>query len=175
MAPLRLNCLLLMLFMVSCEGCKDDPEPVPEIQKLPTATQNGAQTFGCLIDGKASVAKGPYFLFGMYQEGILSISATEKYTGKNIDRVIRIDLSENDLQVGTYELTELPQGRAGVSDVVLKCYHETSSQSVGSLIITRFDPSQLILSGTFEFEGYSPDCNTVVKVTDGRFDLVYAP
>ena len=58
-----------------------------------------------------------------------------------------------------------------------KCRFETTSDSSGTVVITHFDPGygKWIISGTFEFEGYSSDCQKVVKVTEGRFDLTYAP
>ena len=46
-------CLYVMLVMfASCKSCKK------EINALPDATQTGANTFGCLIDGKAWVPRG---------------------------------------------------------------------------------------------------------------------
>ncbi len=44
--------LLLTLFTLSC--CKnDDDTPTNPIDQLPPATQVGANTFGCLLDGQA--------------------------------------------------------------------------------------------------------------------------
>jgi hypothetical protein len=174
MSLMRFSYISLILFLLtSCEGCKDDPEPIPEIDKLPAATQTGAQTFGCLIDGKAWVVKGPFYLFGMYQEGILSISADQR-TDK-IDRGLTMDLSAQNLQPTTYLLTKLPAGRGVLSDSIEGCSYETSDEVQGTLTITSFDPSHLILSGTFEFEAYSTNCDKIVRVTEGRFDLKYAP
>jgi hypothetical protein len=47
--------LLLMAFsyIFIGNGCKKQQE-----NKLPAATQNGANTFGCLIDGKAWIPSG---------------------------------------------------------------------------------------------------------------------
>jgi len=36
---------------------RDQPRPKTELEKLPAATQTGAYTFGCLVNGKAWVVQ----------------------------------------------------------------------------------------------------------------------
>ncbi|WP_143064725.1 hypothetical protein [Hyunsoonleella jejuensis] len=46
--------LMLSLMLLSTTSCKDDDDtPTNPIDKLPPATQTGANTFGCLLDGEA--------------------------------------------------------------------------------------------------------------------------
>lgn len=79
---------LFLLFFFSCKD-RNEETPVAEIDKLPAATQTGANTAGCLVNGKAFVAKG-YFPGGSglicnYNDGkdfTLSIS-------ENVDNIIR--------------------------------------------------------------------------------------
>src|SRR6187401_1438492 len=49
------NITLMLLMLFSIIGCgKDDSSiPVSELDKLPPATQIGANRIGCLLDGKA--------------------------------------------------------------------------------------------------------------------------
>jgi len=55
------NILLLLTFTLTLSCChKDDDQPIPEINKLPPATQTGVNTAGCLVNGKAFISKG-YF------------------------------------------------------------------------------------------------------------------
>jgi len=56
----------------------------------------------------------------------------------------------------------------------IDCEYSTSTNYEGKLIVSHFDQTKWIISGTFEFEAYSNDCQATVKVTDGRFDLNYA-
>ena len=49
---LIISTLLFVTFFLSCCN-NDDDKPIAEIDKLPPATQTGANTFGCLLDGKA--------------------------------------------------------------------------------------------------------------------------
>jgi len=41
--------------LVHCH--RDQPRPKTELEKLPAATQTGAYTFGCLVNGKAWVVQ----------------------------------------------------------------------------------------------------------------------
>ena len=49
--------LLLLALSSLCTSCKKDA-PQDELSKLPPATQTGANTFGCLVNGKAFVPIG---------------------------------------------------------------------------------------------------------------------
>ena len=54
------NLLLLVLatFAISCCNKGDDDQPKTELEKLPPATQTGANTAGCLVNGVAFLPKG---------------------------------------------------------------------------------------------------------------------
>ena len=52
-------CLYVMLVMfASCNSCKKELTTEDLVAQLPPATQTGANTFGCLIDGKPYVPNG---------------------------------------------------------------------------------------------------------------------
>ena len=50
--------LLLVTFAISCCNKGDDDQPKTELEKLPPATQTGANTAGCLVNGVAFFQKG---------------------------------------------------------------------------------------------------------------------
>ena len=50
--------LLLVTFAISCCNKGDDDQPKTELEKLPPATQTGANTAGCLVNGVAFLPKG---------------------------------------------------------------------------------------------------------------------
>jgi hypothetical protein len=67
--------ILLFIALTLVLGCcsDDDSKSASEIDKLPPATQTGANTAGCLVNGKAFLPKG-YFpggasLYCFYQNG----------------------------------------------------------------------------------------------------------
>ena len=158
--------LALTVFM----GCKKDPQPLSELEKLPAATQEGKNTFGCLVDGKAWVTKSSIDATAFYQMGILSISAG--VVNKDFYQGIQLNLFEEDLQTIEY-LLNIGKNDALLSDLRYKCRYNTTPAFGGSININHFDQSvgKWIISGTFEFEAYSEECQKTVKVTDGRFDL----
>ncbi|HYG02765.1 MAG TPA: hypothetical protein VD927_09980 [Chryseosolibacter sp.] len=70
---------ILLAFLTGCNGCKlDDPQPAPktELEKLPPATQEGKNTFGCLVNGMAWYTVSSTRASASYQQGILDLSAS---------------------------------------------------------------------------------------------------
>ncbi len=157
----------------SCTLSDNDPKPKTELEKLPPATQEGKNTFGCLVDGKAWVIEVSTHAPSYYQVGVLSITA---FLNNNyFDQGISIIILEANLTETEYILTEYPQIFGRLRDYNSNCEYLTSTLYTGRLIITHFDQTNFIISGTFEFEGYSANCSKVIKITNGRFDLNYAP
>jgi hypothetical protein len=173
MASLRLTHIGLICLLLSFNGCKEENEPIPEIEKLPAATHTGAQTFGCLVDGNAWVVQGDVGITAVYQEGILNIIAREE--NKDVDRLISMTVLHDNLEPRTYEITIFPVGRVILQEFLKDCLYEPTSEMRGTLTVTHFDSAESIIAGTFEFEAYSFDCSETVKVSDGRFDLKYEP
>lgn len=164
-----LNSIIFSAFLVCFQGCdKDEPT---ELEKLPPATQSGRRTFGCLVDGKAWVIEGITDVDGYYQMGTLFIAAS--VANNVIVQEIAIGLQDNNLTTQDYLLSDYPYGR--LNDLRSNCDHRTSSNYSGKLTITHLDKTRSIISGTFAFEAYSSDCEKVVRITDGRFDIYYAP
>src|SRR5690625_5713030 len=54
----------------------------------------------------------------------------------------------------------------------LKCWFEFDDTFEGSIIYTKIDRKNFILSGEFEFSAVNDECDTVY-ITDGRFDMQY--
>ena len=170
MLPLYL-CLLLLT------QCGRDPEPANPQDALPPATQSGAHTFGCLLNGRPWTPRGGTGLTGNYSVvvdpayygGNLSIRAT-RYTGA-LFQSIRIG-GDSVARAGNYPFTVGPRG-AGFTDLLapISCqsFGGVGQHHQGTLNITRYDLQAGIVSGTFNFVLAKPGCDTV-KVTHGRFD-----
>ena len=170
--------LALCAVLTNCDECKDDPKPLTELEKLPPATQVGKNTFGCLVDGKAWVTRSSIGATAFFQEGVFSITAVNSENTEYIYiRMYQLDLTE---QVYTLP-KENPGHIASVAALqefkTTLCIFETTAGYTGRLEITHLDQTfgKWIISGTFEFLGYSIDCQRTLSVTDGRFDVTYAP
>jgi len=163
--------LLFITSLTACEGCKDDPSPKTELEKLPPATQEGKYTFGCLVNGKAWVTETSIDVVVSYQNTIFQMSA--HLNNKEINQIIDIILIEADLLVGTYTLTDDQKKYVEVYDFETNCSYKTDLQNIGILEITKIDAQNRIISGAFEFNVTQTTCPTLTA-TNGRFDVTYA-
>mgnify|MGYP001163352796 CR=1 FL=1 len=177
-----LSLLLLLPVLFWLPGCDKDPDPKSpqtEEEKLPPPTQEGKMTFGCLVDGMAWIPKGSLLDPGIqpsYNEitGLWGIYA-KKYLSVGLQSVLVSGEGLQILSLGTYSLTV---HESMYSDTTTICPGSPSGlkkyKSInGVLEITRLDISTGIVSGLFNFDVYSPECQDTVKITKGRFDIKY--
>jgi hypothetical protein len=173
--------LLLLTVFTLCSCDKDDDKAKTELDKLPPATQTGAQTFGCLIDGKAFVppkfgSNSPnafyQFVGGAYTLGInAATGGGTELKGINIGCLDAPLISDSNYIL----LEKSPPNYFGQytiygGGIIL---NGTSSANLpGNLTITRFDPVNFIISGIFEFTVLD-DNGSEINITDGRFDMQY--
>ena len=175
----KLTYLLSFLFfsflLLQCKK-KDNPEP---IDQLPPATQTGANTFGCLLNGQAWTPKGNngnsnYRLSydPTYDGGTFDLR-TYRYPNEGEEPQYLILYSNNLSTTGTYSFKNKIRSRVRFSDHKTNCniasYDSLSTYSSSNLTVTKLDLNQGIISGTFEFILAKPGCDTI-KVTNGRFD-----
>ncbi len=166
--------LLALAALLGLSQCKKhDPDP---LEQLPPATQTGANTFGCLVNGKPWTPQGYNVSFNYsiyydptYRKGTLNISTYRYEKGiKNADYLTMY--SDSLRTIGTYSLTKdrhqeplFTSGATGCEFLGGAYYRR------GTLTITRLDLQAGIISGTFDFTLYQPGCDTI-RVTQGRFD-----
>ncbi len=169
---------ILFLSLALLLGCKkNDLAPADPASQLPPATQTGANTFGCLLNGQ------PWTPQGYNGTSNYSVVVDPTYRGGSVDiRVYRY--ADNLLQslilggdgisgVGTYSLDANPRS-IFFTDMHLPsaCQNFDGSKGQyrkGTLTITRLDLQAGIIAGTFAFTLYKPGCDTI-KVTQGRLD-----
>ena len=181
---LSLSGLFFLLTANSCKKHKHDVQS--EESKLPPETQTGANTFGCLINGKAFLPKGSGFggpvLSCFYihntsteQGYFFGLTASDK---SNTSDVYGIGIGTDSLQVsiGTHSLTNKGKGNfyglySRVNNQGSNQYY-TSSKDPGVITITKFDEQKQIVSGTFHFNVVT-ETNDTLKITEGRFDMHY--
>jgi len=176
-SPLRLKKLLptlLVIALFACESCDlFGSEPKSELEKLPPATMEGKNTFGCLVNGKAWVTRTSTDVLAFYQSGVFQISAGIEET--NRDQGITIVVHNGLTQGDPYDLSDDPdrQSRYGGTLPHNLCFYDDENTLSGNLTITRLDQINLVVSGLFEFTTVVAGCDTI-KITNGRFDVLYA-
>jgi hypothetical protein len=170
-----LFCLAALLLLSTCT--KPDP--------LPPATEVGAQTFGCYVDGRPFVpspTKGvlnAYPPIESYYEHLLGGKYLYITATSNDGRGFLFYIKDA-IKPGRYEVDQ--DARPMTQDAYTPGYiqymepgngYVTNARHTGWLNLTRCDTTLGIFSGTFEFRAYSNTSKTSVQVTDGRFDLDY--
>jgi hypothetical protein len=168
---------LLLAALLGLSQCskKDDPDPVSQ---LPPATQTGANTFGCLVNGQPWTPKG-YNGTGnysvaydpTYRNGTLSVG-TYRYIGSGDDDYQTVGFFSDSLRgIGNFPLTIIGHQEGIFVDHTTNCEFSSNGSHYrrGTLTITRLDLQAGIISGTFAFTLYKPGCDSV-RVTQGRFD-----
>jgi len=178
----RTYLLGLVLLAAACK--KDAPEA-----GLPPATQTGANTGGCLINGERFVAveQGGSLLSnpipalggGFAFDSVYYVTLSGIYKGQRATVMLFLRTRV----AGTYQLNHTtqyyPQGdplrvfshatfsTAGSGGET----YVTNSQHTGQVVLTRADVQAGIAAGTFEFTAASTfDPSKTVTVTSGRFD-----
>ena len=170
----------LVLCLAQCS--KDDPEA-----SLPAATQTGANTAGCLVDGQAFVAKSyGYDVFsppikgvsgGFYSDGTYRMDMNAKIG----EQRMRISLCLNGQQVGSYVLNgnplKNPIPALSHAAYSIRIYNDsetylTDARHTGTATLTRVDATTGLASGTFSFTAVSDkDSTRTISITNGRFDV----
>ena len=168
--------------LTQCSKCKNDPAPADPAAALPPATQTGANTFGCLVNGQPYTPQGRVGLgsnFAVlydptFNGGDLDIH-TYRVDGKNWNTLISLNFAPLNA-VGTYSLA-LPGGIGGAS-YVNKNDHSLCGEIItdasisyrrGTVTITRLDLRAGVIAGTFDLKFVRAGCDTI-RLTQGRFD-----
>ena len=186
--------VLAQLGLSQCGLPKDSPTPA---DTLPAATQTGAGTAGCFVDGQPWTARvntfaiptlKPVYVFSIptfsgprpmslsFQKNVDDESAT------NNETMITLELPDVS-HPGRYvfDRSPLPLGLVVVTGTpayaLFSDRHSLPHQSLytgptatGRLDVSRVDSAAHVVSGTFEFTARSAESGRVVRVTEGRFD-----
>ena len=185
---------LLFLSLVTLLSCsKSDDTFTPT---LPPITQTGANTFGVYIDGKLLTPRDGTGTFNSPDYGMSYIAGgiPPEITYNEIEirdfksgfgglmDIHILDLHEN--REGTYPINEsnCEDNVDANANINIRCrwWDKTSQaykwycsiENSGTLIITRYDFENRIVSGTFSCKAVNrDDPNDIIEITQGRFDI----
>lgn len=167
---------LLLAMVVHLSGCSLF-ESLEKKEELPPITQEGKNTFGCLVNGKLWLPKGndgtPNFSLSYdptFMGGAFNISTYRYYgDGANDRQSITIFLDSVSI-AGKYDLFTSDK-RGSIFNDWNSCiyYPDELVYKKGHITITKLDLQKQVVAGTFEFIIFKKDCDTI-RVTQGRFD-----
>lgn len=155
---------------------------------LPPATQNGANTFGCMINGKPWVAEiAPNILDPALRK--LDMSYDETLTGAFYNNTFSLfarlvnDTTSQSVVVSGFKLekTGLLDTASNSLSITYRLHspflktYEIDKNLPSRFEITKLDTLANICSGRFEFYVISSDKADTLFITEGRFDKRYAP
>jgi len=167
---------LLLAALLGLSQCKKT-DPTPEAQ-LPPATQTGANTLGCLVNGQPWTPQGNNGSSNYtvsYDRGLGASFdlRTYRYQQKPTDNFQYIIIETSRLYgPKTYSIKDSLNTRVALYDRLTGCDLSSLNPGTyrkGTLTITRLDLQAGIIAGTFAFTLAKPGCDTV-RVTQGRFD-----
>lgn len=198
----KICCLLILFCLISCtkddDGTKNDlPAETTEGKNTLGCRIDGVtflpRSSGAIFGSDAPIVSANYSKLDQkyydFQPGYyLRIVAMNGITNKDI--VIKLTRSDQPLAEGkTYPITIEGDGLFSAQysfsttvpstdingSIFTNHEYKTSKDYHGELKITKIDESKLIISGTFSFDCYNVNDQTVAKIREGRFDIKYKP
>ena len=173
--------LLLLAALLGLSQCKKShPDPAKPEDQLPPATQTGANTFGCLVNGQPWLPSGnngtpnSVALYDKYPNGADLNIATYRIAGR--EEYINLFCGFITPQKRTFIISLPPKTEAtGHYDGFYGDYsHDYSLNYVkGQIALTRMDEAAGIVAGTFWFTAVRIGSSDTLKVTQGRFDYKF--
>ena len=168
----------LLLTAMSCKKNKDNQNDL-----LPPVTQTGANTFGCLVNGKVYIPKGysgtgtpnPKISLEFFNGKLILGIVTNQLENGNSVGFVDIYFFDSVLSPGIYNYPDKMNFSIGWSKVINNCFTpagDTTVKKWGDAVITKFDNANKIVSGNFNCKFKTQTCDTVF-ITNGRFDFKF--
>ena len=148
--------------------------------QLPPATQTGANTFGCRINGKVYITKGysgtgtpnPHVSYDIGLNGLPYFGIDAIQFSKNNESEGQVIVAFQSITTPKTYVYPIDFNFSTRWKYINSCGtidFDTATKKWGSGQITKYDLTNGIISGTFNFKFKTLSCDTVF-VTDGRFD-----
>jgi len=165
----------LLLISASCKKAKTG------IEGLPAVTQEGKQTFGCMVNGVLFLPKGSGFGGPIKQSNYTPVDGTLLFIlsarRSENDKTLGVNIAADGIELHTGMTIPLVAPGKGAASGTYTDYatpefkdYRTNNQITGELKITRFDFANQIVSGTFWFDAVDEN-GQKVEVREGRFDM----
>lgn len=174
--------LLITTIVFSC--CTKSDTPFTTTDQLPPETHTGANTVGCLINGQVFLPKAEGInpevncFYQLVDGQYFFTMAFKDLRGTDV-KTVSVQSSRINLQVGqNYILDKNPTenldytGCGGTYRQSTSNKFYTNTLKTGELKITKLDPSNSIISGTFWFDAIN-SVGEIVEIRQGRFDWRY--
>lgn len=180
--------LVLLSAAFLAASCKKDKvqDTRTELEKLPPITQTGANTFGCLVDGKAWLPNGSkpqtggpniqVYVDPTFQGGAFYVTG-HQYQGPyqtiafGSSRCTSAVFFTSDSMYNSFDYKKTVNGGISIEFRT----PENGFYRKGFFSVLRYDLNNGIFSGTFEVKLYKMDGSfgDTLRITNGRFDIKF--
>lgn len=177
--------LLLLFTAFCCLGVQCKKDEKTELEKLPPLTTYGANTLGCLINGKAWPASinleeqgGDIWFQNFYYNGRLTVDCFYDIDFLNPGISEWVLFRTNDITgPGLYKISfeDIQNDNFSVK-VDGKTYYsvdEINKKGYAFVNIARFDTIKHVVSGMFQFTLFDEKGLSYVNIEQGRFDITF--
>lgn len=172
----------VIIIFLTFTSCSKDEECDNPIDCLPAITQVGANTAGCLVNGKALVPGGQglntgsvlkaQYRYSDDNDSVFGLSI-KNLVGEG-NKMLQITLRNEKLVEGaTYELSSPESNQTGSYNDLHMGGFVTNQTNTGELFISKIDEERQIVSGTFWLNAEETRSGEIVKIRNGRFDIQY--
>ncbi|MBK9211513.1 MAG: hypothetical protein IPO14_00745 [Saprospiraceae bacterium] len=154
-------------------SCKKEKMP----DSLPPITTEGKGTFGCKINGEIWIPKtqdeflgNNFNLYSIYEEDLpkrISVVASKIYDDFKQEFAIFI---YEPITMGVLDTNIINMRYADVN-ISIESYKNHKYKQFTNFIITRYDKTNRIVSGTFEGLLVKSITKDSIRITEGRFDV----
>lgn len=171
--------LLIALLLTACskaENCEG-------IDCLPPMTTTGENTIGCLVNGEPFTDSGLMNNFYQLVNGkfVLAINWNEGVTNDSkrgqiaISGIEIIEGETYDLNISDFLVDDYigGSGTFTANNSELFGQFETNQDNIGTVTFIKFDNTNNIMSGTFQFNAAEIITGETIAITNGRFDLTF--
>ncbi len=169
----------IVFLLLTAMSCKKDKATG---DKLPPATQTGANTFGCLVNGKVYIPKGysgtgnPNYkaVYEFFNGRPYFKIITERYVDDSFNGEIYFSI-DSWHHTGIYPIRANKNRKVYGGKFFNNCGisgFDTTTYQNGSFNVTKLALQNGIISGTFNCKIKPANCDTI-RITDGRFDYKF--
>ena len=187
--------LLITFSLFGLVGCTSNATQNDPVLQLPPETQTGANTFGCYINGKLLVPRSGIGTVGGSDTALSvwgdvtgnqqysEIDARDYKSNRTAQILIHIQ-NLHQIGIGIYiiDISNGMRGIDGLNNSYIHCrvFNESTNShqyyrsfnSSGSILITKYDFANEIISGTFTCRlRNSINQSDEIQITQGRFDI----
>ena len=176
----QIQILAFSFLIVCCVQCKKSSNAT-DVPGLPPATQVGANTFGCLVNGvvfKPTTRNDLSLDLDLgFNNGIMGIVAYMIVDANNSSMIVIgvTDSLRTYPPPRIYKINGKDMGFISYSKrnfCTMESYDGVTISN-GSLSISKLDLNNQIVSGTYEVTLVNKLCTDTVRITNGRFDIKF--